>query len=148
MSVRVRSRRARVTRRSAWIWAGRGAGPAACAVWPSGRVESWALAPGVPSLSEAEREDQVPEGAYRELVRSGGLSVDDARAVPDIGLLLSRIWDWEPTVLVSDPYRAAELHQVVAGRVRIVERGARRRGIDIERPGVTGAVARHGGRRD
>ena len=71
---------------------------AACAVWPSGRVESWALAPGVPSLSEQEREDQVAEGAYRELVRSGGLAVDDARAVPDIGLLLSRIWEWEPTV--------------------------------------------------
>ena len=48
--------------------------------------------------------------------------MDEARAVPDIGLLLSRIWEWEPTVLVSDPYRAAELHQVVAGRVRIVER--------------------------
>ena len=95
---------------------------AACACWPSGRVESWALAPGVPSLSEQEREDQVAEGAYLELVRSGGLAVDDARAVPDIGLLLSRIWDWEPTVLVSDPYRAAELHQSVAGRVRIVER--------------------------
>ena len=95
---------------------------AACAVWPSGRVESWALAPGVPSLSEQEREDQLPEGAYVELVRSGGLAVDDGHAVPDIGLLLSRIWDWEPTVLVSDPYRAAELHQSVAGRVRIIER--------------------------
>ena len=95
---------------------------AACAVWPSGRVESWALAPGVPSLAEQEREDQVPEGAYVELVRSGGLAVDDGHAVPDIGLLLSRIWDWEPTVLVSDPYRAAELHQSVAGRVRIIER--------------------------
>ena len=56
---------------------------AACAVWPSGRVESWALAPGVPSLSEQEREDQVAEGSYRELVRSGGLAVDDARAVPE-----------------------------------------------------------------
>ena len=76
----------------------------------------------MPSLSEQEREDQVAEGAYLELVRSGGLAVDDARAVPDIGLLLSRIWEWEPTVLVSDPYRAAELHQVVSGRVRIIER--------------------------
>ena len=64
---------------------------AACACWPSGRVESWALAPGVPSLSEQEHEDQVSEGAYVELVRSGGLAVDDARAVPDIGLLLSRM---------------------------------------------------------
>ena len=50
---------------------------AACAVWPSGRVESWALAPGVPSLAEQEHEDQVSEGAYVELVRSGGLAVDD-----------------------------------------------------------------------
>ena len=58
---------------------------AACAVWPSGRVESWALAPGVPSLSEQEREDQVSEGAYAELVRSGGLAVDVGRAVPDVG---------------------------------------------------------------
>ena len=95
---------------------------AAAAIWPSGRVESWALAPGVPSLSEQEREDQVSEGAYRELVRSGGLAVDDARAVPDIDLLLSRIWDWEPIVLVSDPYRSSELSQAVAGRARIVER--------------------------
>ena len=95
---------------------------AACAIWPSGRIESWALAPGLPGLADQEREDQVPEAAYLELVRSGGLAVDDAHAVPDIGLLLSRIWDWEPKVLVSDPYRAAELHQTVAGRVRITER--------------------------
>ena len=95
---------------------------AAAAIFPNGRIESFALAPGVPSLAEQEREDQVGEGAYLSLVRSGGLAVDDARAVPDIGLLLSRIWEWEPTVIVSDPYRAAELHQVVGGRVRIVER--------------------------
>ena len=95
---------------------------AGSAIFPSGRVEAWALAPGVPGLAEQERDDQVPDGSYAQLVRSGGLSVDDVRAVPDIALLLSRIWEWEPTVLVSDPFRAAELHQVVAGRVRIVER--------------------------
>ena len=83
---------------------------AAAAIWPSGRVESWAVAPGIPSLAEQEREDQVQEGSYAELARSGGLAVDDGHAVPDIGLLLSRIWEWEPTMLVSDPYRAAELH--------------------------------------
>ena len=95
---------------------------AACAVWPSGRVESWALAPGIPSLADQERDDQVPEGSYTSLVRAGGLSVDEAHAVPDIGLLLARIWSWEPDVIVCDPYRAAELHQTVAGRVRITER--------------------------
>ena len=95
---------------------------AACALWPNGRIESWAIAPGQPSLADQEREDQVTEGTYSELVKSGGLSVDAGRAVPDIGLLLARIWSWEPRTIVSDPYRSAELHQVVNGRVRVVER--------------------------
>ena len=95
---------------------------AAAAVWSSGRIESWALAPGVPSLSEQEHEDQIAESAYLELARSGGLSVDEGRAVPGIARLLSRVWAWEPAAIVSDPYRSAELHQVVGGRVRIIER--------------------------
>ena len=85
-------------------------------------MESWAIAPGIPTLADQERDDQVAEGAYVELARSGGLAVDEGRAVPDIGLLLARIWDWSPAVLVCDPYRVQELHQVVAGRTRIVER--------------------------
>ena len=97
---------------------------AACSLWPSGRIEAWAVAPGQPDLVSQERDDQVSEGAYLELVRAGGLSVDAGRAVPDIGLLLARIWPWSPAAIVSDPYRAAELHQVVSGRVRIIERGA------------------------
>ena len=44
---------------------------AASAIWPSGRIEAWALAPGQPNLAEQERDDQVPEGAYVELARSG-----------------------------------------------------------------------------
>ncbi len=95
---------------------------AAAALWPSGRIEAWAIAPGVPSLAEQERDDQVADGTYVELVRSGGLSVDEGRSVPDVDRLLSRIWPWSPSAIVSDPYRAAELHQVVCGRVRIIER--------------------------
>ena len=95
---------------------------AAAAVWPSGRIEVWAIAPGVPSLAEQEHEDQVADGAYLELVRSGGLSVDESRAVPGIDRLLSRIWAWEPSAIVCDPYRAAELHTVVGGRAKIIER--------------------------
>ena len=95
---------------------------AAAAIWPSGRIESWALAPGVPDLASQEREDQVPEGAYRELVRSGGLSVDEGQHVPSIERLLARVWAWEPLALVCDNYRAPELHQAVSGRVRIIER--------------------------
>ena len=82
---------------------------AAAALWPSGRIEAWALAPGVPSLSTQEHDDHVAEGAYLGLVRAGGLSVDEGRAVPDVGLLLSRIWSWSPSAIVSDPYRAPDL---------------------------------------
>ena len=95
---------------------------AAAAVWPSGRIVSWAIAPGQPSLAEQEKEDQVPDSTYSELVKSGGLTVDEGQHVPSIERLLSRIWAFGPRVLVCDPYRAPELHQVVAGRVRIVER--------------------------
>ena len=95
---------------------------AACALWPSGRISSWAIAPGVPSLGEQELADQVPPGSYEELAKSGALSVDEGHAVPDVGLLLARIWAWKPSAIVSDPYRSAELHQVVNGRVRVVER--------------------------
>ena len=95
---------------------------AAAALWPSGRIESWAVAPGVPGLAEQEREDQVALGSYAALVRSGGLSVDEEHAVPDIELLLARVWSWKPQVIVCDPFRVAELNQVVAGRTRITER--------------------------
>ena len=95
---------------------------AAAAIFPNGRIEAWAVAPGVPSLAEQEREDQVADGSYSELVQSGGLSVDAGRAVPSVSLLLSRIWAWEPAAIVCDNYRAPELHQVVSGRVRVVER--------------------------
>ena len=68
---------------------------AACAIWPSGRIEAWAVAPGRPTLHDQEVEDQVLEGTYSALARSGGLSVDEEHAVPDIGLLLARCWSWE-----------------------------------------------------
>ena len=96
---------------------------AAAGVWPSGRIEAWAIAPGVPSLADQEREDQVTEGTYSELVRSGGLTVDECQHVPGVGRLLSRIWPWEPAAIVCDNYRAAELYEVVLGRgVRVIER--------------------------
>ena len=96
---------------------------AAVAVWPSGRIESWAIAPGKPSLSDQEKDDQVPEGAYVELVQSGGLAVDEGNHVPSIERLLARIWNWNPTSIICDNYRAPELYEAVSGRgVRVIER--------------------------
>ena len=60
---------------------------------------------------------------YSELVRSGGLSVDDARAVPDIGLLLSRIWDVGADVhRCPIPIAARSCIRLSSGRARIIER--------------------------
>ena len=95
---------------------------AVCGIWPSGRIESFALAPGVPSLAEQERDDQIPEGAYAELVRSGGLAVDEGQHVPSVERLLSRVWAWEPGAIVCDSYRVQEVHKAVQGRVRVIER--------------------------
>ena len=89
----------------------------------SGRIEAWASAPGSPSLADQERDDQVAEGTYGELVRSGGLSVDVSRVVPSVERLLSRVWAWEPLAIVCDSYRTAELHKAVEGRTRVIERG-------------------------
>ena len=96
---------------------------AACLIFPSGRIEAWALAPGIPSLAEQERDDQVTEGAYTELVQSAGLSVDTGQHVPSIERLLSRIWAWEPAAIVCDSYRVDEVRKAVQGRgVRVIER--------------------------
>ena len=96
---------------------------AAAALWPSGRIEAWGVAPGTPTLEDQEQEDQVADDSYVELVKSGGLSVSAGLSVPSVDVLLARIWAWKPLCVVSDPYRSAELHKAVAGRCRVVERG-------------------------
>ena len=95
---------------------------AACAIFPSGRIESWALAPGLPTLFDQERADQVPENSYLDLVRAGGLTVDEGQHVPSIQRLLARVWAWSPLAIVADTYRCPELHQIVDGRARVIER--------------------------
>ena len=95
---------------------------AACAVWPNGRIAAWCVTPGEPGLAEQARDDQVPEGAYAELARSGGLTVDEGQHVPSVERLLSRVWAWEPGAIVCDSYRVQEVHKAVQGRVRVIER--------------------------
>ena len=48
--------------------------------------------------------------------------MDEGRAVPSIERLLARVWNWNPTAIICDNYRAPELHQVVSGRARVIER--------------------------
>ena len=55
---------------------------AAVAMWPGGRTEALALAPGVPSIARQERRDLVPAGTYARLVESGALLLARDREVP------------------------------------------------------------------
>ena len=64
---------------------------AAVAVWRSGRVEAFAVAPGLPSLADQERRDQVPRATYTRLAESGALLTDGGRRVPRVALLVERV---------------------------------------------------------
>ena len=57
-------------------------GAAAAALWPNGRIESMGGCAGSRrTLAEQEHADQsAPDGSYSQLVRSGGLSVDELAA--------------------------------------------------------------------
>ena len=96
---------------------------AAAAIWPSGRIESWAIAPGQPSLADQEQEDQVHR---RQLYGVGEVG----RVCPwTKGSMFQASSDcllevWKLGIraaIVCDNYRAPELHQIVSGRVRVID---------------------------
>ena len=65
---------------------------AAAAMWPSGRVECCALAPGLPSLAEQERRDRAePQGIYQRLHQSGQLEIATGLRVQPASMLVGMI---------------------------------------------------------
>ncbi|MCY3919664.1 MAG: hypothetical protein OXG38_07655 [Chloroflexi bacterium] len=82
---------------------------AAAAIWPSGRVEAVAVAPGDVSIAEQERRDRVPSGTYEALIASGRLTVDGTRAVPRVEVLLDQVREWEPGLILCDRFRHSDL---------------------------------------
>ena len=89
---------------------------AAVALWPSGRVEALALAPGIPSIEAQEKRDRVPRGTYAQLVESGALTVAEGLRVPPVADLVDAIRTrWEPRAIVCDRFRLAELEDTVPG---------------------------------
>ena len=95
------------------------------AIWPSGRIEAHALAPGNPSIARQEKRDRVPAGTYERLVTVGALTTDGARLVPRIGPLLNRVMRWRPLTVTCDRFRLGEVLDAAAGRVPVVPRVAR-----------------------
>lgn len=84
---------------------------AAVAIWPNGRVEAIAVAPGLPDIEAQERRDLVPRGAYTKLVRMGVLAVADGLNVPPVSLLADWIREkWGgPAAIICDHFRLPEL---------------------------------------
>ena len=98
---------------------------AACAVWPNGYTESFALAPGTPSIEQQEKRDRVPRGTYAKLVSDGVLKTDGDRRVPRVSELLRMIRSWRHTHIVCDRFRLSELKDAAGGSYRIESRGQR-----------------------
>ena len=61
-------------------------------------------------------------------------------------LILVSFWRgsgaWEPSAIVCDPYRSAELYQAVGGRVRVVERARGSAESTIQHSGASQPAAR------
>ena len=84
---------------------------AAVAIFPNGRVEAFALCPGIPSIEEQEARDLEPSGNYQKLVQTGRLVVASGLRVPNPATLIEGVYSrWgPPQVVIADRFRLAEL---------------------------------------
>ena len=81
----------------------------AVALWPSGRCEAVAVAPGLPSIEAQERRDRVPRGTYRRLIEVGSLTVAEGLRVPPVASIMRQIREWQPRVILCDRFRHGEV---------------------------------------
>ena len=81
----------------------------AVAVWPNGRTEAFAVAPGVPDVARQERRDGVEAGTYQRLVDAGTLHIADGLRIPPIKMVLELAAPWKPRAILMDRYRIEEL---------------------------------------
>ena len=97
---------------------------AAVAVWESGRMEAIACAPGIPSIEDQERRDNVPSGVYGKLLQSGALTLAEGMRVQPPSALWDAICDrWgTPARIVCDRFRLGELQDVVGNACKIEPR--------------------------
>ena len=100
---------------------------AAVATWQSGRVESFAFAPGVPDLAAQEKRDGVPRGEYQRLVDAGSLETADGLQVPPVAMLWQGVkarWGI-PANVICDRFKLAALEDVIGEEANIEPRVTR-----------------------
>lgn len=90
---------------------------AAVAIWPNGRVECLAVAPGIPDLAAQERRDRVAAGTYRTLAETGALRVAAGLRVPPPSELHSAsLAAWgRPEGILCDRFELNRLKDTVNG---------------------------------
>ena len=99
----------------------------AVALYPNGRVEARAVAPGIPDLEEQERRDRVPAGTYSKLYDRGSLEVAEGlRVQPPAALwdLIRSTWG-RPLMVVLDRFRLAEFQDATGNKVKLEPRVSR-----------------------
>ena len=100
---------------------------AAVALYPNGRVECKAVAPGIPDLEAQEVRDRVPSGTYSRLFDLGQLDIAEGLRVQKP----EQLWDmiracWgRPELIVLDRFRLPEFQDAVGNRVRLEPRVTR-----------------------
>ena len=100
---------------------------AAVAVWHTGRVESLALAPGIPELAAQEKRDMVAGGLYQQLFDRGLLSIAEGLRVQPVGQLWDHVierWGF-PCLVLCDRFRLPELQDVIGPGAPIEPRVSR-----------------------
>ena len=100
---------------------------AAVALYPNGRVECKAVAPGIPDLESQEQRDRVPAYTYRRLFDLGQLDVaENLRVQPPAQLwdMIRETWG-KPQLIVLDRFRLAEFQDAVGNKVRLEPRVTR-----------------------
>ncbi len=97
---------------------------AAVAIFPSGRTEALAIAPGVPDVAAQERRDRVSPNTYRKLVDSGLLRLAEGLQVPTVAQVWAAIQEeWgRPRVIVCDRFRLLDLEDAVKNGARLEPR--------------------------
>ncbi len=98
---------------------------AAVALWPNGRTEALAIAPGVPSVEAQEKRDRVPAGTYARLVESSRLTLAAGLRVPSPAALVERIAPWRPVGVWCDRFRLPEMLDATGGRFPVHPRVSR-----------------------
>lgn len=100
---------------------------AAVAEWPNGRIEAFAVAPGIPNLAAQEKRDRVPAGVYQRLHESGHLEIAKGLRVQPPKMLVDGIrkrWG-RPRSLVVDRFRLSDLKDAAPRGWKVKERVTR-----------------------